>query len=94
MSATTASISPSAVEAVGIPQPREASQTEGAAVSTADVEAVVTTVTVVLALLAVLGMFIIFAAAAGSLPTVLACAFVSVVICVATAFRLLHRSGM
>ena len=77
------------------------------AVRTADIEKVqeegpaltaghadISVVTTVLAVLAILGMFTAFAAIAGSMPVVVACALVSVVVCVVTAFRELHRAGM
>mgnify|MGYP000874737112 FL=1 len=53
-----------------------------------------TVVSVALAVLAVLGMFTVFAAIADSKPVVVACAVVSVVVSVATAFWQLRRAGL
>lgn len=91
MSTLVAPVSTPVVEAVRTPV-KESAREERRVAATGHAD--ITVVTTVLAILAILGMFTAFAAIAGSMPVVVISALVSVVVCVATAFRELHRAGM
>ncbi|MBF0696563.1 hypothetical protein [Actinomyces bowdenii] len=91
MSTLVAPVSTPVVEAVRTPAVERAREERSV---TATGHADISVVTTVLAILAILGMFTAFAALAGAMPVVVVSALISVVVCVGTAFRELHRAGM